>query len=292
MIFAAVISLGMIPTVDADAGQTASAGTDIEAQWAVSPHAGSMSDAEERVRMNMPECAHCHTAQGYWEVILAGKPSSAPYDDATGLTCEACHSHSDQPGQLRVEDVDQACVGCHDILVVNQPDELSWCSQVDVVLGSGGREPAGFELPDSSHAGIIKRCAACHMAPAATGDALKVGGHTFRVMTKGAAPRILNPAPCLTCHEGMSVERIASSQAEVRELLDSLAGLLPDKPHSQDDSRREPRYPADPILSKTEAMASFNYYLIHKDGTYGVHNPIYTRRLLAASIAALANSGE
>jgi hypothetical protein len=288
MIVTAVISLSLILVIDADTGQTDTAGSDIEAQWAVSPHAGSMSDAEEQVRMNMPECAHCHTAQGYWEVILAGKPSSAPYDGATGLTCDACHS--DQAGRLRVDAVDQACIGCHDILVVNQPDELSWCSQVDVVLGSGGREPAGLELPDSTHAGIIKRCAACHMAPAETSDALKVGGHTFRVMTKGDTPRILNPTACLTCHETMSMEQVASSQAEVVEMLDRLAGLLPQKPHSQDDSRHEPRYPADPTLSKTEAMASFNYYLIHKDGTLGVHNPIYTRRLLDASIAALAKN--
>jgi hypothetical protein len=280
-----VILLAVIPVIDAAADQTAS-DSDIKAQWAASPHAGSMSDAEERRRMNMPECAHCHTAQGYWEVILAGKPSSAPYEQATGLTCVACHE-DDRSGQLRVDSVGRACIGCHDILVVNQADELSWCSQGAVVLGRGGREPAGFDQPDSSHAGIIEGCAACHMAPANAADPLQVGGHTSRVMTKGQSPRVLNSTACRGCHETMSVDQVASSQAEVRELLERLAALLPQKPHSQDDSRSEPRYPADPALSETEAMASFNYYLIHKDGSYGVHNPIYTRRLLKSSITAL-----
>ena len=48
-------------------------------QWAISAHAGSMDTPEEKERMNKTGCAHCHTAQGYWEVILAGKDSTAPY---------------------------------------------------------------------------------------------------------------------------------------------------------------------------------------------------------------------
>ncbi|NIM14595.1 MAG: hypothetical protein GTO45_21480 [Candidatus Aminicenantes bacterium] len=34
-------------------------------------------------------------------------------------------------------------------------------------------------------------------------------------------------------------------------------------------------------------MASYNYYTILRDGTYGVHNPVYIRQLLEHSIEAL-----
>ena len=44
-----------------------------------------------------------------------------------------------------------------------------------------------------------------------------------------------------------------------------------------------------PILALTEAQsrASFNYYFILKDGTWGIHNPVYIPKLLKDSISAL-----
>jgi hypothetical protein len=48
-----------------------------------------MNEPEERERMNKTGCAHCHTAQGYWEVIIGGEESTAPYDSTDGITCDA-----------------------------------------------------------------------------------------------------------------------------------------------------------------------------------------------------------
>ena len=260
----------------------------IRTQWQNSPHAGSMDNPEEQVRMNRTGCAHCHTAQGYQEVILAGQESTAPYADATGLTCQACHlprTEGGPRGAIRAGTTREACLGCHDEIVVNTPEELSWTSHVGVFSGKGGAEVPGQEYEIGSHAVLADGCVTCHMGPASEGlDAERVGGHTFRVKTKGEEPTLFNTAPCVSCHQGLTVERMAASQGEVRELLSTLAGLLPQKPVPTDSTATEPLYPSGPSLDEKGARASFNYWLIQKDGSLGVHNPLYTRALLEHSI--------
>jgi len=265
-------------------------------QWSNSAHAGSLDSPEERERMNRTGCAHCHTAQGYWEVILAGQKSTAPYAEVMGLTCEACHQDNGgrtgdetaDVGPLRAGAPRDICFGCHDIMVANDPDYLSWCSQGLVVAASGGHRFSGWEQQPAAHENIERRCVTCHMAPAAAGvDRTLVGGHTFRVKTKGRQSAVFNPGGCLGCHESMNPEFVAASQQEVRDLLENLAGVLPQKPVPADSTRTEPRYPADPTLSEIEVHAAFNYWMIQKDGSFGVHNPLYTRQLLKRTLAAL-----
>ena len=40
-------------------------------------------------------------------------------------------------------------------------------------------------------------------------------------------------------------------------------------------------------LTEVEKSAAYNYWLIAKDGTFGVHNPPYTKELLLESIQVL-----
>lgn len=266
----------------------------IRSQWQNSPHAGSMDTPEEVGRMNQPGCARCHTAQGYHREILAGQPSIAPYPDPIGLTCVTCHlegSGSGGVGPLRTGEAREACRGCHDEVVVNRADELSWCSQWGIFDGTGGREAPGREYPTSAHTKMESGCASCHMAGAGEGlDPLSVGGHTFRVKTKGEAPAVLNAWPCQPCHAGMTLDRLEDSQAQIQDLLDSLGAALPQKPHPTDPNSTEPRYPSDPSLTAVQARASYNYWLVQKDGSLGVHNPRYTRALLEASMEELRSS--
>jgi hypothetical protein len=257
----------------------------IKQQWARSLHAGSMDTPEERKRMNRPGCAHCHTAQGYRREILEGKESAAPYDDAEGITCAACHN----PDRLEVGDpalragrAERACTGCHDILVQNDERGFDSCLQGAMLRGERGGEFAGSDYPTGTHSSVALNCVGCHMASPPAGDAgLNVGGHTFRVITKGESPRLFNPRMCLNCHDPMVLADVTESQAEVRRLMQELRSLLP----RQEDG--EPRFPKDPSLSSIESKGAFNYYFILKDGTWGVHNPPYIRRLLQDSIAAL-----
>lgn len=266
----------------------------ITAQWQTSPHAGSMDTPEEAARMNQAGCARCHTAQGYHREILGGQASAAPYADPVGLTCITCHlegSEEGRVGPLRTGEAREACRGCHDEVVINRPDELSWCSQWGIFDGTGGSEAPGRDYPGSAHTELESGCVSCHMAAAGEGlDPLAVGGHTFRVKTKGEDPAVLNARPCQPCHAGMAIDRLEESQARVRNLLADLGALLPQKPHPTDPDATEPKYPSDPSLTPVQARASYNYWLVQKDGSLGVHNPRYTRALLEASIEELRSN--
>jgi formate-dependent nitrite reductase cytochrome c552 subunit len=257
----------------------------IQAQWSHSLHSGSMGTPEERERMNQPGCAHCHTAQGYRHEILGENESDAPYTNAQGLTCFACHVE-EKPvvGQasLRAGTSDKACTGCHDILVRNDGEGFSSCLQGAMLRGEGGEEFEGQVYETGKHSQIARKCVECHMAPAAyTANELKLGGHTFRVITKEETPRMFNPSPCQECHDDLTLEDVTQSQAEIRELMQELKSLL----SLQTDG--EPKFPKDPSLSPTQSKAAYNYHFIFKDGTWGVHNPVYIRKLLTDSIQAL-----
>jgi hypothetical protein len=73
----------------------------------------------------------------------------------------------------------------------------------------------------------------------------------------------------------------------VRQLLVKLVALLPQKPTPEDSASLEPRYPSDPSLDEIQKRASFNYWLVQKDGSFGVHNPVYTWDLLLRSTREL-----
>ncbi len=270
------------PTVQKELG--------IPAQWKASAHALSGDTSEEMISMNRTECAHCHTAQGYWEVILEGKPSSAPYEGVTGLTCIACHMEGTVKGavgQLRATRVQDACTGCHTILVESSATNLEWCPQV-AMLNGHETETLDAEGP---HSHLEKHCVSCHMAPASEDlDNTVAGGHTFRVMTKGSQPPVLNATGCVACHKEATVEWVEAYQTTIRMKLHALAELLPcqDKPETGTQPA-EPRFPEDPALTRPQSNASFNYWMVVKDGTLGVHNPVYTKKLLDDALALMQN---
>ena len=261
----------------------------IHKQWSVSYHARSVRSSENWSRKIQKGCAHCHTADGYQLEFLQRKESAAPYEETVGLTCEACHSDGGRRGKLRVQDKNLACGGCHDELVSNTSNYLSWCSQGALVSGTGGAEFEGQSAVNGAHSRLKKNCITCHMASPPEGpDGEWVGGHSFRVISKGVSPRVFNSGPCDRCHLGLTLEAVEQFQSKIQSLLDNLESRLPFRTiQTGDSSHAEPRYPADPALSSVQSMAAYNFYMIQKDGTLGVHNPKYIRLLLEDSIRAL-----
>jgi predicted CXXCH cytochrome family protein len=259
----------------------------VYSQYLGSAHVLTMDTPKERVDMNSKPCAPCHTKQGYQQVILGGDESSAPYEEPVGIVCVTCHDpHSGEAGtgMLRAGEVEKSC-GCHDRIFRNEPDYFSVCPQGYIVEGTGGKELEGKTYPVGKHATVEKNCAGCHMVQVTDQELVdRVGGHTFKVATKGDAPIVMNTQGCLGCHDSMGLERMRESQAKTKKLMDTLADLLPKRAEAPD----EPKFPADPTLSEKESMASYNYYTVLQDGTRGVHNPSYVRQLLQDSIDAIA----
>ncbi|MFH1942737.1 MAG: hypothetical protein ABIL68_11615 [bacterium] len=287
------IGLFLVSDPRAAASQSQSLSKDIRTQWEASAHAGSGDSPEEMKRMNTPECARCHTAQGFWEVVLEGKPSSAPYENPTGLSCISGHfpgKDESKIGILRVTDTRNACTGCHDLIVKSTAEELSWCPQGSILNGKGGSEFEGKDYPSGAHIRLKKNCVSCHMAEAPEGFDNIVGGHTFRVITKGSTPRALNTYACSQCHDAIILDWVEMSQAQIKRLLEELASILPKRTfQSEGVKKEEAKFPKDPSLNAVESQASFNYWMIVKDGTFGVHNPVYIKKLLEDSIEALKN---
>jgi hypothetical protein len=262
----------------------------IKDQWTHSPHSLSMDTPEERQRMNQVGCAHCHTAQGYWHEILGKKKSAAPYQNAVGITCIACH-YTNEPqkkgAKLRAGKIANACTGCHDILVQNDEKGFSSCPQGSILKGKGGMAFADEIYPSGKHSQIEKNCVGCHMAASTKSFTQRSGGHTFRVITKNEKYPVMNTNGCVGCHETINLEWVRNSQDRVKQQLKALANLLPHRDVKSPNPWEEPKFPQDPSLSKIESLASYNYYTVWKDGTFGVHNPVYIKKLLAVSIKAL-----
>ena len=116
-------------------------------------------------------------------------------------------------GALWAGSVKDACRGCHDEIVANRPDYLSWCSQWGIFDGTGGAETPEGDYGTSAHSTLEKGCVSCHMAQAPMGvDSNRVGGHTFRVKTKGDSPILFNPGAWLPCHGEMTLHLVRAGR--------------------------------------------------------------------------------
>ena len=154
--------------------------------------------------------------------------------------------------------------------------------QGNVIAGVGmGLFEVGEGLTNSAHASMTDACVTCHMAsPYGT----QAGGHTMSMTYEyhgAAAVWAEGCAPCHTADEAH--ELVEECQTEVKALLVELKTLLDaagvTKPGS--DSSVSGTYTAE------VAGACLNYKALSEDGSFGVHNPKYVKKLLKNNIASL-----
>ena len=268
------------------------------AEWKNSLHYTSMNSSRME-NMNQgsttntnSDCAKCHTSNGYIDVNVKGNQyTSAPYKDVGPVGCVTCHDPHNKTNdfQLRKDKAD-ICIDCHKMRV--STSSMHESHQGPMLMGTGGREIPGFVYKNSAHSDIAERCVQCHMAAGPTDSTTaairyKVGGHSFKVVydpgTGNPADVYLNTAGCVTCHPA-NMTLIEGVQDQIHALLDTLRALLPKKTNGQ---------PLSPIgadtlkLNDAQKIASWNYYFVNNDGSFGVHNKNYAWTLLQASLGAL-----
>jgi hypothetical protein len=129
-------------------------------------------------------------------------------------------------------------------------------------MGAGGELVVGGPGAHANPALLADGCVTCHM-----GDGRD---HTFDP----------GDASCVACHgeDFDPTESMAEIEALAEELHDLLVanGLW----NEEEDENMEGVFPAD------QAGALWNYaFIVHDDGSMGVHNMSYTKALLEASIA-------
>ncbi len=271
------------------------------AEWKNSTHANSPNSSRLE-NMNQgsttntnSDCAKCHTSNGYIDVNVRGNQyTSAPYKDVGPVNCVTCHDphNNTTDSQLRKDKAD-LCLDCHKLRV--STSSMHESHQGPMLLGTGGREIPGYVYKNSAHSDIQERCVQCHMAAGPTDSTTasiryKVGGHSFKVVydpgTGNPADEYLNTTGCVTCHPA-NMTLIEGVQDQIHALLDTLRALLPKKTNGQ---------PLSPIgadtlkLNDVQKIASWNYYFVNNDGSFGVHNKNYAWTLLQASIRALQST--
>jgi hypothetical protein len=267
-----------------------------KASWETSVH-GSGTAAE--YAGGRDGCTGCHSGASFSKMVAAGQGPDS-YDgtaaDVTHQDCRTCHQiHTTYTGDdWALETTDAVnlyafedatfdggkgnlCAVCHQPRRDMAPDVVdgvvNWSSthygphhgpQSAMLMGLGGQ---GVEGKAAGHYSLVEdTCVSCHVG--------ENDNHTFM-------PSV---AACQGCHDGAENFDINGTQTEVEGLLAELEEAL--KAAGMMDEEGEVitgEYP------EAQAAAMWNFvYIAHEDKSLGVHNPAYTRALIEASLAALA----
>ena len=237
-------------------------------QWSTAKH--SMALADIRWLPDYDEaCLQCHSAD-YRLAPLDNKPNE--WEVKYSVECATCHEPHGSPylAQLRLAP-NLLCAQCHtmgDAAPGVQPER----PQAELLQGVGGFALDGtalevvYTIPYLSPAGD---CAFCHVFREVYGGAEQPAnsGHTFECNTKACDP----------CHSAAdAAARIASVSAEIEPRLAAIARYF---------DPNDPLYvnplALDPAERVRYYIARFDYELVKADRSYGAHNSIYARTLLA-----------
>ncbi len=239
-----------------------------------------------------PDCAMCHSNEGFIETQWTGMDTTAAeIAIPTRIGCKTCHDFHEsldfenEPNHaIRASDPvtlltngeevefeanpeSNLCMNCHQARRA-APDDADgdapfyvnsthWGAhhgpQANLLNGDGGYE-FGVVLSASSPHESVASCVMCHMDESS---------HTF--MPEDAA--------CLKCHGSVpasdDIETLLAdlqTALQTAGLLDAEAGIVVD------------------TFGSDSAGALWNYLLIEEDRSMGVHNPAYAKNLLNNSI--------
>ncbi|HUI31216.1 MAG TPA: FlgD immunoglobulin-like domain containing protein [Candidatus Acidoferrales bacterium] len=280
---------------------------------------------EATVNSGSATCAKCHNGSGFFD-FASNNDLQSSYDPMP-LTCAGCHNPHDasNPYQLRKVTADSLkngfgiteggagvlCMNCHRSRAsANIAVSSGWVAffgphegpQTDIFFGENG-----YQFGDSSitglntHTQLTDACVTCHMAsdtldPKATN---LLGGHTWKMSgPDSVGNQVDNTTACQSCHGPITdFDQIPAPydyagiadggpipgvQTEVQALLNKLASLLPDSVISNPNSATVGKG-----LTRRQLGALYDYLLVSKDGSLGIHNAKYTFALLTGAIGTL-----
>lgn len=292
----------------------------IENQYDESGHANGT--AFER---NEGECAVCHTSQGFignlngsYVWIQNGvEVAGAKIDNPSPQNCYTCHKIHETytsadlsftvSGEIALRNTTNkhdfgkgdVCASCHqgrtvepfpvvggaDIAVTSSRYGVHHGPQANVIAGVGmGLFEVGDGLVNSAHANIENACVTCHMAEAYGAQA---GGHTWKMTYDYHGSEELNAAGCFAagCHDSNEdmMKLVEDYQLEIRTLLDDLKVKLDAAGITKANSDNSVSGTYSPLV----AGACLDYKALVEEGSLGVHNPKYVKKLLENLIAEL-----
>jgi hypothetical protein len=257
-------------------------------------------------RASSASCAACHSNEGFNKLIAEGADAVEGVAEPTPVACRTCHEiHEtytisdyalkgtadfnlvgDQTNNATVDmGKGNLCGKCHQTrdrgygIVVDSPSTDSinissshwgphYGAQTNILVGKGGVEIGDGFVSEHSHASLSPDgCVSCH---ANTGD------HTFKA----------NIDACQKCHANAEDFAYRGFQESIKTLIAELEGKLVAAGLLEVEHEGEKGHPIAGVkATHNQAGALFNYFLIYDDGSKGLHNPPYAKKLLENSIA-------
>ncbi|MFZ1080384.1 MAG: T9SS type A sorting domain-containing protein [Candidatus Kryptoniota bacterium] len=280
---------------------------------------------EATVNSGSSTCGECHNGAGF--VDFASGNALQPTYSPIPLTCAGCHDPHDasKPYQLRRVTADtltngftiasggvgQLCMNCHrsrSSAISSIPK--GWSShfgphegpQTDLFWGQNGYQFGDNTITGlNTHTQLTDACVTCHMASDTLDLKAKnlLGGHTWKISgPDSTGAQVDNTTACQSCHgpitdfdqipapydyAGIANNgQIPGVQTEVTALLAKLASILPDSLVSGTISSSGAKN-----LTQNQLGAYWDYLLVTKDGSLGVHNAKYTFALLERALGTI-----
>ncbi len=228
------------------------------------------------------DCQACHTGFGKERITtgLASLPfTSEPIEAGSGAVCLSCHNGNRNP---------------NDLFAQSEAGNLERFSYphygmaAAVVTAQGGMEFPGVEYPNTlAHSNLEDSCTTCHMPQ--TDEGYK--SHSFNM------DLAYIDQTCASCHEGADTFNINGFQDEIKGMLTTLEAAILEASGAATietgggvftyvDSNGE----AIQSIPHEVYVATYNWRMVAKDGSYGVHNPEYAKTLLDESYKALTGN--
>lgn len=295
-------------------------------EWTNSAHSTMVEDMNPASRISA--CGRCHSGSARLSLLYnAPLPTGNADVPITCVVCHDPHQVTANPGQLRnpisstndyyLTTTDNfstkynpninICGQCHNHrgaswTSTSRPPHAS--PQYNMLLGTVGVLPTG-QAPNqpASHAILIKdQCVGCHMQSKAfvSESQPAITGHTFEVQTYESC-QVCHPFPeALVDLTQTSVSNsIAYVQGKLNEwaltkapaVLRTNYGVLAweyTNPGGLSTGGPGPNATQQALIPVNIQKARFDMYLAYEDGSYGVHNPLFTLQLLDAAKAWVA----
>lgn len=275
-------------------------------------------------------CGECHSGDYRQAVLHEGETVSDSYlagrtpEEMNAVTCAICHDPHQRTNkaflpeeghdiQLRYAEVTQVTAPSNVIADAQNPDRFNLCGQCHHSRGRTWQDssrgphhsvqgnfyvgempvPNGTEpLLDNQrtvHAFVPKQCVTCHMQHEEElgEEAAFHSSHRFAVEDfVGCSATGCHPTP-----ESAAAD-MTQLQAETQAGLDDIEARLGDPATWQYSATGGPDAEGQAALPDEIKKARFLHSYVLSDGSLGVHNPEYTRAILAEADALLTSIGQ
>ncbi|MGA1196665.1 MAG: FlgD immunoglobulin-like domain containing protein [Candidatus Latescibacterota bacterium] len=287
-----------------------------DGHYHVRPHEWEQSGHGKVWNRDSATCAPCHLGSGRIaaiqqgvDLLNGGTPAAGSFELGVTQTCATCHNphskanehqirwsdtatlkalvpdpsgnHSNELALFEAKNLgtSAACVQCHHMRPTRDVPgaRIHGSHQSEMIFAIGGYHYPGEKYPSGGHKYMDDICATCHMSIPARGSVYegKVGSHSWRMHNDNGTPNdlsddIFNTLGCQQCHGPIQNFDVNGAQSEIEEMLTVLGGLIPSSG-----------------ATEAQTNAGWNQSFVSNDGSKGVHNFVYARKLLADALKAM-----